>query len=301
MSNTEALKQKIKNGILKDHLREMRITVRIIYETIKGIERTGWLNIAIITTMAAILAIFGSLFVTSISLNEFAKQLGNELEISVYLKPDTDAENVAKKISEFNHVEKVTIISKEAAWNTIKKDMDVADVENPLPDTLHVKTDSPENISEIYEKIKADENVEDLNYARDIAKKMSAFNTFINTVTLLVVIFVAILTIAIINNTIQLVIQNRKDEIEIMRLMGVSNRYIKIPLILQGSLYGFAGAFLAVLPVDAVHEMLMKAHEFFSIPVSKSATGGVILSLFVIAAGFGACGSLLSIKKHLRV
>ena len=108
-------KKKVKSGIPKDWLGELRITSRIIVETIKGICRTGWINIAIITTMAAILTIFGALFRTTLSLTEFAKQFGSMLEISVYLKPDVSPEHVSSRIKELDYVEKVYTITKEQA------------------------------------------------------------------------------------------------------------------------------------------------------------------------------------------
>ena len=294
-------KKKVKASIPKDWLGEIRITQRILIEKIKGIYRTGWINIAIITTMAAILTIFGALFRTTISVSEFTKQMGNTLEISVYLKPDVTPEHISSRVKELEHVEKVTVFTKESAWAKMKSEMDVAEMSNPLPDTLHVRVDKPENINEVYEKIKPIPGVEDLTYAKDIAKRMETFTTVVNTMTLIVVIFVAILTIAIINNTIQLVIQNQKEEIEIMRLMGVSNWYIKIPLILQGAIYGFVSALIALIPMNFVQNGLVKVHEFFMIPSPMLAANIVTLTLFVIAIGFGAGGSMLSIKKHLKV
>lgn len=294
-------KKKVKAGIPKDWLGELRITSRIMMETLKGICRTGWINIAIITTMAAILTIFGALFRTTLSLTEFVKQFGNMLEISVYLKPDVSPQHLSSRIKELDHVEKVTIITKEAAWSKMKSEFDVADLSNPLPDTLHVKVDNPENINDVFTKIKPIPGVEDLAYATDIAKKMETFNHVVNTMTLIVVIFVAVLTIAIINNTIQLVIQNQKEEIEIMRLMGVSNWYIKIPLILQGAIYGFVSALIALIPMSVVQKWLLQVHEYFMVPSPVLAANVVTFTLFVIAIGFGAGGSMLSIKKHLSV
>lgn len=300
-SKSMKFKKKVKEGIPKDWLGELRITSRILMETLKGICRTGWINIAIITTMAAILTIFGALFRTTLSLNEFVKQFGNMLEISVYLKSDVTAEHISSRIKELEHVEKVTIKTKEEAWKEMKSDFDVADVSNPLPDTLHVRVDNPENINAVFTKIKPMPGVEDVAYASDIAKKMEMFNRVVHTMTLVVVIFVAILTIAIINNTIHLVIQNQKEEIEIMRLMGVSNWYIKIPLILQGAIYGFISALIALIPMNAVQQWLLKVHEYFMVPSPILAANFVTLTMFIIAIGFGAGGSLLSIKKHLKV
>lgn len=297
----DKIKKKVKSHIPKDWLCELRIVYRIALETINGIRRTGWINLAIITTMAAILTIFGALFRTTLSLNTFVSELGNVLEISVYLKSNTNTQSMADKIKLIPHVERVKIIPKDKSWKDLKREIDVPDMTNPLPDTLHVKVDKPENINSVFKEIKEYNGVEDMNYAQDIAKKMQMFNNVVHTVTLIVVILVAILTITIINNTIQLVIQSRKEEIEIMRLMGVSNWYIKIPLILQGAIYGFLGALIALMPMNTVNNGLIKVHEFFVVPSPILANNVVILALFILAVGFGAGGSFLSIKKHLQV
>ena len=130
---------------------------------------------------------------------------------------------------------------------------------------------------------------------------MQVLNHVVNTTTIFVVIVVAMLTITIINNTIQLVIQSRKDEIEIMRLMGVSNWYIKIPLIMQGAFYGFMGALIALFPLNIVQNMLVNVHKFFMVPSPLLAENIVMVTLLIVGLTFGAGGSLLSIKKHLQV
>ena len=75
---------------------ELRILYRLGLETFNDIRRTGWVNIIIITTMAAILMIFGTCFRTALSISAFSKELGSALEISVYLKNSTDAREVKK-------------------------------------------------------------------------------------------------------------------------------------------------------------------------------------------------------------
>lgn len=300
-SNKQDIKKKVKKHIPKDWLTELRIVYRITMETFNDIKRTGIVNLIIVTTIAAILTIFGALFRTAISVSDFAHELGNVLEISVYLKPNADAHAVSKRINKIEHVQKVKIIPKEKSWKDLKREVDLPDVENPLPDTLHVKVDKPENINYVFGKIKPLSVVSDMSYAQDLAKKIQFLNQVVNTTTILVVIIVAILTITIINNTIQLVIQSRKDEIEIMRLMGVSNWYIKIPLIMQGALYGFLGAAFALIPLNLVQNMLNNVHKFFLIPSAPFASNLVIMTMFLLGLSFGAGGSFLSIKKHLQV
>ena len=270
-------------------------------EIFNDIRRTGLINLAIITTMAAILTLFGALLRTTLSVSSFAHELGNVLEISVYLKSNADANIVAERIKEFDHVEKVKIIPKEKSWSDLKRELDISDIDNPLPDTLHVKVDKPENTNEVFSKIKALSVVEDMSYAQDLAKKIQVLNKVVNTTTVIVVIIVAILTITIINNTIQLVIQSRKEEIEIMRLMGVSNWYIKTPLIMQGAFYGFVSSVIAVLPLNCIQGLLINVHKFFLIPTPAYAQNIVIITLLIIGTAFGAIGSFLSIKKHLQV
>lgn len=295
------IKKKVKQHIPKDWLKELRIIYRITLEAIYGIKRTGWINLAIVAIIFAILTIFGFFLRTTLSLPSFINALGNALEISVYIKSDANTEQIAKEINTYEHVERVKIIPKEKSWADMKREFDMANMENPLPDTLHVKVDKPENITPVFNKIKTAKGVEDLNYAQDIAKKMQTANNVAHSTTLFTMLIVAVLTVTIINNTIELVIQSRKEEIEIMRLMGVSNWYIKIPLILQGAIYGFLGAFLSLFPLNAVNNMILKIHTFFAVPAPILANNTVTLVLFIVAIGFASGGSLISIKKHLQV
>ena len=296
------IKKKVKKHIPKDWLCELRILYRLTMETFNDIKRTGIVNLVIITTMAAILTIFGAFFRSAMSISSFAHELGNVLEISVYLKSGTDT-NVAKnRIKEFEHVENVKIIPKDVSWANLRREMSLPDISNPLPDTLHVKVDKPENITTVFNNIKDLKSVvEDMSYAKKIEKKIQTLNHVVNTITVLVVIIMGILTITIINNTIQLVIQSRKDEIEIMRLMGVSNWYIRFPLIMQGAFYGFAGSLIAILPLNLVQNGLANVHQFFMVPSPLYAHSIVIFTMFAMGILFGAGGSFLCIKKHLQV
>ena len=301
MSNKQQIRKKVKKHIPKDWLSELRIVQRISLETLNDIKRTGLVNLIIVTTIAAILAIFGGLFRTTLSVSSFAQELGNVLEISVYLKQDADTNIVKNKIKDLEHVKKVKVITKEDSWRDLQREIDLPSMENPLPDTIHVKVDNQENINPVFDKINEIDGVDEMSYAKELAQKIQILNNVVNTSTVLVVIIVAILTITIINNTIQLVIQSRKEEIEIMRLMGVSNWYIKIPLILQGALYGFFGAMVALIPLHIIEKMLANVHKFFIIPSPENAAMIVVITLFVIGILFGAGGSFLSIKKHLKV
>jgi cell division transport system permease protein len=300
-ARNQNLKQRVKSHIPKDWMSEIRITYRIAIETVKSIAQTGLVNIAIITTIAAILTIFGSIFRITLTVNSFATSMGSALEVSAYLSEEADVNSTITKIRNLEHVQKVTFISKENSWEELKKELDVPDITNPLPDTLHVKLDDTKNISSVMNELKQIEGVNDTSYAKDLVQKFEMINAIINTATLVFVIIVCILTIAIINNTIELVIQSRKEEIEIMRLMGVSNWYIKTPLVMQGAIYGFLGALVAIVPINIVQKYIIKMHEFFMIAIDPWAQFTVLFSVLTLGVAFASIGSFLSIKKHLQV
>ena len=295
------IKKRVKKHIPKDWLCELRILYRLSMETFHDIKRTGVVNLVIITTMAAILTIFASFFRTALTVSSLAHEFGNVLEISVYLKEDADANVIKNRVKTFQHVEGVEIVPKHTSWTNLKREMDLPDMENPLPDTLHVKVDKPENIDVVFADVKKLSSVDDVSYAQDLAKKIEALNNVVNTITVFVIIIMGILTVTIINNTIQLVIQSRRDEIEIMRLMGVSNWYIRFPLIMQGAFYGFMGSLIAMIPLNFVNNGLINMHKFFMVPGPMYAQNIVIMTMFAMGILFGAGGSFLCIKKHLQV
>ena len=300
-NSKQQIKRTVKKHIPKDWLCELRIAYRIIMEAVNDVKRTGIVNLVIITTMAAILTIFGVLFRFTLSLSTFTHELGNVLEISVYVKQGAEATIVRDRIKSIEHVQNITLKTKKESWDSLKQELGLHDMENPLPDTLRVKVDKPANIPDVFNQIKTIPGVEDLGYAKELAKKMQVLTNVANTTMVFVILISAALTITIINNTIQLVIQSRKEEIEIMRLMGVSNWYIRIPLVMQGAFYGFVSSVIAVLPLNAIQGLLQNVHKFFLIPMPGYAQNIVIITLLFIGTAFGAIGSLLSIKKHLQV
>lgn len=295
------LKTNVKKHIPKGWLCQLRILFRLGMQTVSDIKRTGLVNIVIVTTMAAILTIFGACFRTALSISSFSRELGSALEISVYLKSTSDMQEAKSEISRFNHVEAITTIPKSVSWDKLRTEMKLPSIDNPLPDTLHVKVDNPENLQEVFDSIKSIKSVEDMSYAKDLATKIELVNHVVKTITLVVIIIMGLLTVTIINNTIQLVIQSRKEEIEIMRLMGVNNWYIRFPFIMQGAFYGFTGSLFAALPLNYIENGLLNVHKFFMIPSPPYAQNFVILIMFTMSILFGALGSFWCIKKHLQV
>ena len=187
-TSRQQLKKHVKKHIPKDWLCELRIAHRIVMEAVNDFKRTGIVNIVIITTMAAILTIFGVLFRATLSLSSVANELGNVLEISVYLKHNAQTSVVKDRINEIKHVKNVRLIPKEESWKGLKTELGLHDISNPLPDTLRVRVDKPENIPEVFNQIKPISGVEDMGYAKELAKKIQFLTHIVNTTMVFVII-----------------------------------------------------------------------------------------------------------------
>ena len=188
------LKTNVKKHIPKGWLCELRILYRLGIQTCNDIRRTGWVNIVIITTMAAILMIFATCFRTALSISSFSKELGNALEISVYLKSGINPADVKKEILNMEHVEGIKIIPKAESWQKLKNEISLPNIDNPLPDTLHVKVDDPENLQVAYDEIKRIKSVEDMSYPKELAAKMEMVNHVVKTITIVVILIMALLS-----------------------------------------------------------------------------------------------------------
>jgi len=293
MANPENTRPKIS-------ITQYRIALRVLIETFKGMKQAGIVNIFIIGTMAAILMIFGAIFRTSLSLGTIVSELGNVLEISVYLKQNADPNEAAAEIRQMPHVRRVQIIAKENSWDDMKRQMNLPSIKNPLPDALHVRVDDQNYIKQVANNLESQKYVSDLRYAQDIAEKIRIVSDISHTATVIILAVVGFLTMFIINNTIQLVIQSRKKEIEIMRLMGVSNWFIRLPYILQGSLYGIMATIIAIIPLSFLQGYILQVHQFLGLPNSEDSYWAMIFVLFSMSIIFGALGSLLSIKNKLK-
>lgn len=280
---------------------ELRIFFRIIGETVKGIKRARWMTLAVILSMAAILSIFASLLRTSLFISHFVEEIGRSFEVSVYLKPGKDPKHAQNELSKYKNITDITIKTKEDAWKEFKEQMGFSGTDNPLPDTIRIKLKDKTNVKDFIISVKNLNFTEDVFYAGEIADKVSKIGNHINIAATIVVIALVFLTFVIINNTVYLAIESHKKEIEIMRIMGVSDWYIKAPYVFQGVFYGACGAAFAFIPLFVVDSCLNNVAVVSYVPIDPMNTRIVMLVVFLMGIIVGSVGSMLSVKKYLQV
>ena len=280
---------------------EVRIFFRIIGETVKGIRRAKLMNFAIVLTMAAILSIFVCLLRSSLFISNFVDEIGNNMEVSVYLKPGKNPETSAKTFLKYKNIKSIKIKTKEEAWKDFKEQMGFTGEESPLPDTIRVQLKDRKHVDKFVAVVKKLDFTEDVFYAGKLAETVSGVGSKVNMAVIIVVIALILLTFLIINNTIYLVIESRRQEIEIMRMMGVSDHYIKAPYIYQGAFYGFCGAVLAIIPLFALQLGLKNFANLLYITLNSANAYIAIFSGILMGIVVGAIGSTISVKKYLKI
>jgi cell division transport system permease protein len=280
---------------------EIRITGRILQETLGGMKRTGWMNLIIIVTMASILSIFGTLSVFVLETQLFVENIGSALKISVYTKDNVNVTDLQARILSLPTVKGVELITREEAWADMKKHYSVPDIQNPLPNTFHVQVKDQAEIKPTVERLKTMEGVEEVTFAKSVLEKLQGVSRLTSVIGLVVSIFLGTLTFFIISNTIHLLIQARGREIEIMRMMGVGNWYIRLPFLLQGAAYGLAGAFIAYLPLSVVEHYIGQLFNYFQFSTSHYSLSVVFLVLILMGIIVGGGGAATSTHKYLKI
>ncbi len=280
---------------------EIRITGRILQETLGGMLRTGWMNLIIVITMASILSIFGTLSVFVLETQLFVENIGSALKISVYAKDNINITDLQARIIALPTVKGVELISKEDAWADMKKHYQVPDIQNPLPNTFHVQVKDQEQIKPTVERLKTLEGVEEVTFAKSVLEKLQSISRLTSFIGLAVSIFLGTLTFFIISNTIHLLIEARSREIEIMRMMGVGNWYIRLPFLLQGATYGLTGAVIALAPLLTVEHYIGQLFSYFQFSTSNYSLSVVFLVLMMMGIIVGAGGAATSTHKYLKI
>ncbi len=281
---------------------ELRITGRIFQETWGGIMRSGWMNLVIIVTMAAILSIFGTLLAFVIETELLFEHMGTGFEISAYLKPEAKLDTVKANVLRQPGVARIQVVTREAAWNEMREALDINSMDdNPLPDAIHIKSNAPERLATLASQIEQLEGIEEVNYAKQLIQRLRSFSNLISVVGLVIALFLGAMTLFVISNTIHLLIEARSREVEILRMMGVGNWFIRLPLLFQGAFYGLSGALIAYFPLWGAVYTMGELFNKLQFSTSGYSLNIVFVIMLIMGITVGAGGAANSIRKYLRV
>jgi len=289
-------------------MRQIRILGRVVVETFLGFKQSGWSSWLVISILAIALTIFGGVLQLTVALKDVVASWGSQLQISAYIKDGHDARSVARAVSQLSDVKLVEIVPKGVAWEEMQTTFKVAAIKNPLPDTLHIQITATDKVENTAAKVKAIAGVEHVRYPLKVARNLTQLRHFLEAAGIGVTAALTAATLMVIGNTIQLVIQSRHREIEILSLMGVSPWYIKGPLVLQGAAYGFCSALLAGATIWGVQVYLdtYVTGQFASfMPILTTNVEHTMMPTFlilvVLGMAVGAGGSAWTSGRFIKI
>jgi cell division transport system permease protein len=289
---------------------------RFFRRAIKDIIENRFLTIITVTTIALSIMIASAFALFFVNAGDLLNLWKKGIRMMVYLNPDSSEAgylDTQSRLQGIAGVRSVTFVSKEEALVRLKSQMQHHTAlldnlkENPLPDAFEITIESSlRNSTELdflAERIAALATVSEVEYGQQWIRR---FTNIINLFRLAgygvgALFFMG--TVFIVANTIRLVLYSRRDEIEIMRLVGATDRFIKIPFYLQGMIQGGAGTLLGLL-------LLFGGYYWLSSHIEQSVSGSLIAVRFfpldvcaaIIVCGVlvGGLGCLVSLKQFMR-
>lgn len=293
----------------------IRTFFRHVWESIKSIKRNGWMSFASISAVTITLLLVGAFLAVILNVTKLADDIANNVNVTVFVETNTPEEDVTKvgaELEKLAHVESVKFSSKdEQLENLVKTFGDAFNLfdgdNNPLGDAYFVQADKPANVKAVQEAAEKVPNVEKADYGGDFSDKVFTISENVRKwgiVASIVLLFVAIF---LISNTIRITIMTRKREIQIMRLVGAKNGYIRWPFFLEGAWVGILGSVVPILVMVFGYEKvfvvlnrdLMKTG--YSLMTPENLVPQVIILMLVIGVLIGSIGSILSMRRFLKI
>lgn len=297
-------------------MRAFRIFFRSIRDALKSVVRNFSLSFASIMCTTITLILVAVAVVAAANVNNATRLIEDELTIVTYLKKDVteeQIENIKSEISSYKNIEEVTFKSKDE-WklemseydDSFKTVLNYLD-ENPLMDSFVLKVNDVKKLSETSEYIKAINGVDTVKYGEGMVEQVISIFDIVQKIVVVVVIALIVVTSFLISNTIKLTIFSRRNEIEIMRLVGASNITIKLPFLFEGFIIGLIGSIIPVcITIYGYVILYSRMHgKLLSnmIMLIKPYPFVFWVSLIVIAIGalVGMYGSIKAVRKYLKV
>lgn len=284
-----------------------------LVETMVSVRRNAWLSLASVGTVIVSLFILGASLLVVLNANALAGSVEAGVEIRAYLDDGLDerqTDAVGEQIQLLAGVGEVEFIPKDQALEEFRESFGdnkefLDDLKtNPLPDTYRVKTLDVNQVSAVALAIQELEGVEQVRYGQEVVEKLLSLTRWVRSAGLVAMGILAIASIFLIATTIRMSVYARRKEIGIMKTLGATDWFIRMPFLLEGVVLGTAGGILAILFMYTGYFSLttkVNAYLPFIQLITDRVTllpvfGGILgLSIFI-----GAIGSTISLRQFLR-
>jgi cell division transport system permease protein len=283
-------------------------------EAFGSLRRNYFMTIAALVTVLLSMAVLGVVLVFASTINSMLKDLNSKVEITVYLKDSASATAVdamQAQIVGWTEVKTSNYVSKDAALARLREEFkdhpEILDTlqYNPLPASFEISLKDPKKVDLVAARFSGNAIVDEVSYGKELAQRIFRVTSTIRNVMLVFLVLLGLVSILLISNTIRLSIFARRREVEIMKLVGATNWFIRWPFMIEGVTVGLLGAGLALAVVlvgtTVVFDRIRQSLVFMSVPfnlISPWQLAGLLLLTGVV---IGALGSGLGLRRFLKV
>ncbi len=267
-------------------------------------------------TMVIAFLMFDAFILIFVNLNSWTQEQGRSLTMSIYFEGEPERaviENIKKELLQYP-VSITDFISKDDALKSLRKQLgEKAGLldglgENPLPASLEIvlsRDVSGDSLPyELKTRLERIHGIDEVQYSQEWVER---FQAIMGAVKIIGLVFGGLLFLAalfIITNTVKLTIYSRKDEIEILKLVGATNRFVKIPFLIEGSIQGFLGGSVALIVLFLVYVVIITKIDlsigFASLDIIFLSPQFILL-LLLMSSIIGFIGSTVSLGRFFRI
>jgi len=278
--------------------------------------RQNLLSSLMISLVIGVAMCIPALFYVSVdNLSMLTNSMQNDNEISLFLKLDANAETVNeidRALSQHPSIKEYRLVRKEEAWQQLqaKSESNPAVRElskNPLPDAFFIqaKITEPQALETLRVELEQIEGVEQAVFNADWAKRLAVLLALGKKIIYVVAALLAIALLIIIGNTVRMQILTQKEEIEVSKLIGATNSFIRMPFLYAGMLYGVFGALSAIIMMSGIvlifnHSVSQISELYnsdFQLPLFN---GDLFFTLAAIAIFIGWLGSYIAVTRAIQ-
>lgn len=291
-----------------------RTITRHFRESFKSLARNGWMTFASVSAVTVTLLLVGVFTALMLNMNKAADDIENDVEMNVYVELEADEQAVAsleQEIEQLSGVESIEYSTKEEELSglidSFGDEMALFEQNNPLRDKFIVKAIDPRQTERLASQIGTLENTHSVEFGEGKIDRLFSILEVSRNVGAVLIFGLLFTAMFLISNTIKITIVARRTEIEIMKLVGASNWFVRIPFILEGIWLGIIGS---ILPIAAVSFLYYNVYEYMEPRLENSFIQILEFSPFIyqinalillMGVVIGVWGSFMSVRKFLRV
>lgn len=288
----------------------------LLSEGFKNVWSHRLMSVASSGVLMACMLMIGIVFSISANIDNYVSEIQKNAVVMAFFRDDVSREDAlaaTESIKNLDNISEVKFVSKEEGLSSQEDSMGeeykeifaILQDDNPLPDGVQITISDLEQYNQTVESIRAVNGIDIIRQRGDYVNKLVAIRSVISIIGTGVILLLLIISLAIVSNTIKITMFTRKLEINIMKAVGATNRFIRTPFVIEGMLLGIIAGVVSTGFLYFIYKLaeqtLMSSFSGLGAFVPFTKFAFPLLGVFILMGALvGSIGSAISIGKYLR-